>query len=603
MTAYAFHILKMNIIAAAAVCAVIFTARLTRKKYSAKWKYYMWIMIAVFLLLPADLTAISPVRLHLIKPQVQGRRLPENAYSQKSSQVNFVSPVKKNVPENDSQASRGALIPVESSVISLYGLLELFAWVWPLGVAVFGISKALRYRFSLWTLRRWSYPVSDAGLLEMYREVCREKHVVRPPRLLVSPRISTPVLAGLKDTGLYLTENPYETEELRFILRHELSHYRRKDLWYKMLLLAVSTLYWFNPALLWMQSEAEKDIENLCDGTVVEHYTKTEKMHYGRLLLKTAAFQNHVPYLSASLNDSTLVFKERLTYMSNIGILKDKRIMAVVLGGLMAAGNVVLGSSIGSAQAEEGWKTSLQAADSARDFVPAASPQSGRGRSSETGGNVLAGLSYGALPVANASSEGAADKAAAGNVQQETAAPSGASYGADFDEAAGIARDALSDAGTAGPETAAQAETTVQPETTIQPEAGADPEAAQPEVSDPVSVNWDDWHYLWSPDDYTPTLVFPASDGSWFDREMREFVPVGDGQWSRESDGSIWSENSPQDTAADAVNMTDEYGNNPETLYLDGSSGIWHNIAGGVYTLNPDGTFTGPDGTVWYPDN
>ena len=61
-----------------------------------------------------------------------------------------------------------------------------------------------------------------------------------------------------------------------------------------------------------MRNEAEKDIENLCDSRVVRHFSRKDRLAYGQLLLKTAALQNHVPYLSTGLNDSKLVFKERI---------------------------------------------------------------------------------------------------------------------------------------------------------------------------------------------------------------------------------------------------------------------------------------------------
>lgn len=124
-------------------------------------------------------------------------------------------------------------------------------------------------------------------------------------------------------------------------------------------------------------------------------------------------------------------------------------------------------------------------------------------------------------------------------------------------------------------------------------------QAAEQTSEDAVSQE-QNWRYLWTPDDYGTTVVYESADGSWADSEGREFIALGDGQWSREADGSIWSENSPEDTSTDSAEIIDEYGNNPDTLYLDGNSGIWHNMVGGVYTLNDDGTFTGPDGTIWY---
>lgn len=49
-----------------------------------------------------------------------------------------------------------------------------------------------------------------------------------------------------------------------------------------------------------------------------------------------------------------------------------------------------------------------------------------------------------------------------------------------------------------------------------------------------------------------------------------------------------------------SVTVTDEDGLNSQTLYQDSSSGSWVNEAGGIYTDNGDGSFTGPDGNLWY---
>ena len=76
-------------------------------------------------------------------------------------------------------------------------------------------------------------------------------------------------MAGLGRTYLYLPDIPYTEQELELIFKHELFHYRHKDLWYKMLLLIVDTVYWFNPLLHWMIREADKDIEYICDCHVI----------------------------------------------------------------------------------------------------------------------------------------------------------------------------------------------------------------------------------------------------------------------------------------------------------------------------------------------
>ena len=51
----------------------------------------------------------------------------------------------------------------------------------------------------------------------------------------------------------------------------------------------VRSLYWFNPSLLYMQREAEKDLEFTCDEHVIRDFPQTSRLRYNELLLRTAA--------------------------------------------------------------------------------------------------------------------------------------------------------------------------------------------------------------------------------------------------------------------------------------------------------------------------
>ena len=52
MTSFMFLILKMNVIAALIICATVWIGHFTKGKYSSKWKYYMSLIVMVFLLIP-----------------------------------------------------------------------------------------------------------------------------------------------------------------------------------------------------------------------------------------------------------------------------------------------------------------------------------------------------------------------------------------------------------------------------------------------------------------------------------------------------------------------------------------------------------------------
>ena len=63
------------------------------------------------------------------------------------------------------------------------------------------------------------------------------------PELRRNAGLTTPLLAGLFHTKLYLPATGYSAEERKLIFYHELTHYCHRDLWYKMLLRVCASIY------------------------------------------------------------------------------------------------------------------------------------------------------------------------------------------------------------------------------------------------------------------------------------------------------------------------------------------------------------------------
>lgn len=190
-----------------------------------------------------------------------------------------------------------------------------------------------------------SLPVSDPVSIQIYRKACRNRHIRKAPELRQNAGLTTPLLAGLFRTRLYLPATGYSAEERKLVFYHELTHYYHKDLWYKMLLRIGASVYWFNPFLLLMLKEADEDIENLCDTAVVHSVNKKECSMYRQLLLRTVAMDNQVPYVTASLNDSGMVFRDRIMYMINIRKLRRGILPGILMAALLAGGNLAFNIS------------------------------------------------------------------------------------------------------------------------------------------------------------------------------------------------------------------------------------------------------------------
>lgn len=149
-----------------------------------------------------------------------------------------------------------------------------------------------------------------------------------------SPLAGTPMLVGLLRHRIILPEEDISTRQLECILRHELTHLRRRDLLHKWFAVAATSLHWFNPLMPWLRREIARCCELSCDEAVVSGMDDRQKQWYGETLLALAslhALPRAVP--ATTLCEEKAQLKERL-----LGIMKYKKATALILllSGLLA---------------------------------------------------------------------------------------------------------------------------------------------------------------------------------------------------------------------------------------------------------------------------
>ena len=351
MEVFVLHILKLNMIAAVVILLVRILAILFKGRVSARWKYFIWLLLAVTLCAPVRL----PANLALVDVKVQSnsqRDVQEPETENHTVRSGKGQKITETVSSSNSNRKSMTEIPEQKRTVMWESdkwmeiVTVIFVTVW-LSVAVLKMAgELLAYCLSMKKLERMSLPVSDPVSIQMYREVCRRRQIRRIPELRQNAGLTTPLLAGLFHTKLYLPAAGYSAEERKLVFYHELTHYCHRDLWYKMLLRICASIYWFNPFLLIMLKEADKDIENLCDTEVVHRVNKKEHKLYRQLLLRTVAMNSQIPYVTASLNDSGMVFKDRILYMVNIQKLRRGILPGVLLAVLLVGGNLVFTVSV-----------------------------------------------------------------------------------------------------------------------------------------------------------------------------------------------------------------------------------------------------------------
>lgn len=315
------NIVRVNVIAAVFVVAVTAISRIVGRRYSARWKYWCWIVLAVFLLFPYDFSKHTAV-IHMEVPR----------YSYQKEEAGNRNPffADKGGKDADPGSRESGIYPNGSSVGKLDGRISLDGGrseiiqqgigtdilviiLWLLGGAAISICQLIRYRISYRGLRRWSVPLLSERALGVLEQQKQAMGVRKAIPVLVSDKIKSPMVVGIRKQSLFLPDRSFSREELELLYRHELLHVIRHDIWYKTLLLLVRNFYWFNPALSFMLKEAERDIEYLCDEMVTEDMDKKTRIVYNRLLMTSVQQKNGGAFLfSTNFNGGIKRFKRRV---------------------------------------------------------------------------------------------------------------------------------------------------------------------------------------------------------------------------------------------------------------------------------------------------
>ena len=342
METFLLNLLKTSLLGSLAILAMLVLKPLWRERYRAKTRCWLWLALAAFLLLPVDFSmknapvqAAPPKDYTLFvgtdKTAIQSTDNLFGDMAEKSGQS--PAQVRDTIiqrPVTNPEQKTTRYIPV--TTILFYGYLA--------GAAAFLLYQGLSYALFRRTVRRWKRDVSRADYAAMLSDTARDLGV-SAPEMIVCEAISTPAVTGLLRPRLLLPHERYDVQELRYILRHELCHLKRRDMLLKLVLLAANAMHWFNPVVYLMLRQADEDIELACDSAATDGLELPERAAYSRTLL--AAVQSSVRALPATTCFGGTVerLKRRITNVLGAQKKRGLGIVALVLALTLTAGCAV----------------------------------------------------------------------------------------------------------------------------------------------------------------------------------------------------------------------------------------------------------------------
>lgn len=344
------NVVQIGLTVSAAALVLFLLRRVLKKRYPARAICFVWALLAIRLLVPVQFT--------LPDPPVQVT--PRTTYL---TQTDFTPAqlTRAGLPviEQDGETTTRrwvtaeqaqALTPNDMPSLISFNLGYVLVCIWGLGMAVYAGWQAFAYWKFAYLLRLSATPAERDTLRRVFAEQKQSLGIRRDIPLVVTPAEDCPMLAGFLKPTLYLPDEALSEQEAVFIFRHELTHYKRGDLWLKLLLTAAKTVHWFNPLVYLMARFAQEDIELACDDAVVRGMDSAQRRAYGETILCSAVAQVKKRALVSCFTG------DKETLMRRFEGLFDKRAkkrgVALVVAAAMLVGSLGCAVSVGESKNE-----------------------------------------------------------------------------------------------------------------------------------------------------------------------------------------------------------------------------------------------------------
>ncbi len=322
------------------VLALIIAAPLLNKRYAAKWKYWIWIFLAIRLMIPVSGSALWAEA---------GRSMGQAALraEQQAGGPALPGGDGETIPRIVVEVPEAMTMPIAAqSREGSAGItpLDAAAWLWGAGCLGFVLFYLVGYLCYKRRIVREGEPLRDPEILSLADTLAEELGIRKRIPIRVYEGTASPLVIGFVRPVLVLPTERYSERELHFILKHELVHVKRHDVYFKLLLVAARIIHWFNPVIWFMQKEAAVDMELSCDERVVRGAEYDVRRAYTEILL--AALHRKCAgntVLSTQFYEGKRVMKKR--FRNILLRVKKKNGLAVLLCAVVLT--IGLGTFIG----------------------------------------------------------------------------------------------------------------------------------------------------------------------------------------------------------------------------------------------------------------
>ena len=256
-------------------------------------------------------------------------------------------------------------LSVNKDTPSVTGYILLGIWiVGMLAMMILVIKSSLRLR----TIKRSALPLQNPEVRRLYNKCLNEMKITRNIPVYSTAFLKSPIIVGFLKPCIYLPIHlisDYHESDMRYMLLHELQHYRHKDAIANYLMNFAGVLYWFNPFVWFALREMRNDREVACDTSVLKMLEEDDYENYGNTLINFIEKVSISPFpFAASLSGNMKQIKRRIiniaSYEKPTFYKKLKGMTAFILTTVLIMGLTPFISTYAADESHYQWKSSSE---------------------------------------------------------------------------------------------------------------------------------------------------------------------------------------------------------------------------------------------------
>ncbi|MBO3443864.1 M56 family metallopeptidase [Clostridium sp. CCUG 7971] len=186
-------------------------------------------------------------------------------------------------------------------------------------------------------IKNIAYKVTDDNIINSFEEEKKALNIKRNIDVFKVDGLSSPALINILSSKIIIPNKDYDKKQLKWIFRHELTHFKRKDNLLKLFLMIACAIHWFNPLIKIIKIYFHEQCELSCDEKVLKKSNINDIKEYALVLVSTLRYRNtlksNMLYSQFNTNQIDLI-KRRVEGMMNLKKRKKGTLITLFLCGI-----------------------------------------------------------------------------------------------------------------------------------------------------------------------------------------------------------------------------------------------------------------------------